>query len=81
MYYPDSKVHGANMGPTWVLSAPDGTHVGPINLAIRVGARTGLASHAMAMTDNYPVRKAARRFENTKPLDMEHFNGCDKSVL
>ena len=32
---PDSKVHGANMGPTWVLSAPDGPHVGPINLAIR----------------------------------------------
>ena len=23
------------MGPTWVLSAPDGTHVGPMNLAIR----------------------------------------------
>ena len=32
---PDSKVHGANMGPTWVLSAPDGLHVGPMNLAIR----------------------------------------------
>ena len=31
---PDSKLHGANMGPTWVLSAPDGPHVGPINLAI-----------------------------------------------
>ena len=29
---PDSKVHGANMGPTWVLSAPDGPHVGPMNL-------------------------------------------------
>ena len=25
---PDSKVHGANMGPTWVLSAPGGPHVG-----------------------------------------------------
>ena len=25
---PDNKVHGANMGPTWVLSAPDGSHVG-----------------------------------------------------
>ena len=25
--YSDSKVHGANMGPTWVLSAPDGPHV------------------------------------------------------
>ena len=31
---PDSKVHGANMGPTWDLSAPDGPHVGPMNLAI-----------------------------------------------
>ena len=25
------------MGPTWVLSAPDGTDIGPMNLAIRVG--------------------------------------------
>ena len=32
---PDSKVHGANMGRTWVLTAPDGPHVGPTNLAIR----------------------------------------------
>ena len=34
--YPDSTVHGANMGPTWVLSALDRPHVGPMNLAIRV---------------------------------------------
>ena len=27
-------VHGANMGPTWVLSAPGGPHVDPMNLAI-----------------------------------------------
>ena len=32
---PDGKVHGANMGPTWVLLSPGGPHVGPINLAIR----------------------------------------------
>ena len=32
---PDNKVHGANMGPTRVLSAPDGPHIGPMNLAIR----------------------------------------------
>ena len=32
---PDSKAHGANMGPTWALSAPDGPHVGPLNLTIR----------------------------------------------
>ena len=31
---PDSKVYGANMGPTWVLSAPDGPHVGPMSLDI-----------------------------------------------
>ena len=31
---PDNKVHGANMGPTWVLLAPDGPHVSPMNLAI-----------------------------------------------
>ena len=24
--YPDNKFHGANMGPTWVLTAPDGPH-------------------------------------------------------
>ena len=35
-YYPESKVHGANMGPICVLSAADGPHVGPMNLAIRV---------------------------------------------
>ena len=29
-----SKAHGANMGPTWVLPYPGGTHVGPMNLAI-----------------------------------------------
>ena len=31
---PDGKVHGANMGSNWVLLAPDGPHVGPINFAL-----------------------------------------------
>ena len=35
--FPDSKVHGANMEPTWALLAPDGPHVDPINFAIRFG--------------------------------------------
>ena len=35
MIIPDSNIHGANMGPTWVLPAPDGPHVGPMNLTIR----------------------------------------------
>ena len=31
---PDSKVHGANMGPFWGRQDPDGPHVGPMNFAI-----------------------------------------------
>ena len=33
---PDSKVHGANIGPTWVPSAPDGPHVRHMNFVMRV---------------------------------------------
>ena len=32
---PDSKVHVANKGPTWFLSAPGAPHVGPMGIAIR----------------------------------------------
>ena len=31
---PDSKVHGAHMGPIWGRHDPGGPHVGPMNLAI-----------------------------------------------
>ena len=31
---PDSKVHGANMGPIWGQHDPGGPHVGPMNFAI-----------------------------------------------
>ena len=31
---PDSKLHGANMGPTWGRHDSGGPHVGPMNLAI-----------------------------------------------
>ena len=34
--YPDSKVHGANMGPIWGRKDPGGPHVSPMNLAIWV---------------------------------------------
>ena len=34
--YPDSKVHGASMGPTWGPQDPGGPNVGPINLDIWV---------------------------------------------
>ena len=31
---PDSKIHGANIGPIWGRQDPGGSHVGPMNLAI-----------------------------------------------
>ena len=35
-HFPDSKAHGVNMGPIWVLSAPVGPNVDPMNFDIRV---------------------------------------------
>ena len=32
--YPDSKVHGAKMGPIWGRQDPDGPHIGPMNFAV-----------------------------------------------
>ena len=34
---PDCKVHGASIGPTWTLSAPDGPMLAPWTLLIRCG--------------------------------------------
>ena len=31
---PESKLHGANMGPIWGRQDPGGPHVGPMNFAI-----------------------------------------------
>ena len=31
---PESKIHGANVGPTWGRQDPGGPHVGHANLAI-----------------------------------------------
>ena len=49
---PDSKVHGTNMGPTWVLPAPGGPHVSPMNFAIRE-TLIGLYYHAISVASQY----------------------------
>ena len=40
--FPDSKVHGANMGPIWGRQDPGGPHVGPMNFAIWVNTRNAV---------------------------------------
>ena len=39
--YPDSKIHGANMGPIWGRQVPRGPIVGPMKFAIWVFNRYG----------------------------------------
>ena len=58
---PDNKVHGANMRPNWVLSAPDGPHVGPMNLAIRD-----------AMLIRHVAHHNGDNFRITMPVKFEH---------
>ena len=41
--YPDSKVHGAKMGPIWGRQDPGGPHVVPMNFAIWVSSLQMLA--------------------------------------
>ena len=64
---PDSKDHEANMGPTWVLSAPGGPHVGPINLPIRAKDKM---SAALSLYDGNPL--VSRGFPSTRASHTEH---------
>ena len=51
------KVHGASMGPTWVLSAPDGPHDGLMNLAIR--------DHSVLVSHHPCLKSRGRQMEPT----------------
>ena len=53
---PDNKVHGTNTGPTWVLSAPDGPHVGPMSLAIRDVSTTRTVTNDQMIIDPISFR-------------------------
>ena len=57
----ESKVHGANMGPTWVLSVPDGPHVGPMNLAIRDSCWHSVLRMRVNLSPQLQVRKNATK--------------------
>ena len=37
---PDSKIYGANMGPTWGRQDRSGPHVGPMNFALNIVLKT-----------------------------------------
>ena len=65
---PDSKVHGANMGPTWGRQDPGRPHVGPMNLAIWGGTVGSL----------YNMVNFLQNTINRQPI--AHMWGCDMGV-
>ena len=52
----DSKVYGGNIGPTWNLSAPDGPHVGSMNLAIKHTTESFAKLFTYCMTFQLPIQ-------------------------
>ena len=66
----DSKVHGTNMGPTWVLSVPDWPHVGSMNLAIRDGRQCLLGMKQQFLRYSMHVFSAGNQTPCHKKLPM-----------
>ena len=46
------------MGPTWVLSAPDGPHIGPMNLSIRGYLKSASEQFRELISDSPALRQA-----------------------
>ena len=53
--YPDSNVHGANMGPIWGRQDPGGPHVGPMNFAIWVNMQSDRNRSALVIRRYYDL--------------------------
>ena len=50
--YPDSKVHGDNMGPIWGRQDPGGPHIGPMKFAFWVSIGLAMASRELTIYHN-----------------------------
>ena len=85
-----AKFMGANMGPTWVLLAPDGPHVGPMNLAIRASkvVPDGISNYMCNIFSRWLKpssaieRKHAKIVATPKHLEIKYIKimKCQKSV-
>ena len=83
--FPDSKLHWANMGPTWVLSAPDGPHVGPTNLAIMVASPFPAVYHChcvrVAVQHPIPYESVITwAIRPTQPVCFQHFVATEGNI-
>ena len=64
--HPDSKVHGANMGPIWGQQDPGGPNVSPMNFAIR-------AAHF------YQLENSLVSIKSSKSMTPDENNGQTRS--
>ena len=62
--YPDSKVYGANMGPTWGRQDPGGPHVVPMNFAIWECKKKKLITHRGLVPNLLTPLKWDKTFDN-----------------
>ena len=69
------------MGPTWVLAAPDGPHVGPMNFVIWAllivhKFQSLPQSHVYIRNDSHQINQCEYEFENAN-YDVGHTNGIN----
>ena len=72
---PDSKVHGANMGPIWGRQDPGGPHVGPMNFAIWEN------SSVITNVNEYDFQQACTHGRNFVNLNVSIFTTIWHIVL
>ena len=70
---PDSKVHGANMGPIWGRQDPGGPRVGPMNFAIwEVMTHTCLGIGINLLSTHWPLGDMALRLHFLNNYYISH---------
>ena len=78
---PDNNFHGAHLGPTWVLSAPGGPHVGPMNLAIRGTLTWPGSTTPLVAAVCYKCLHTVRNSIQNPPTEAEiWFTLCNRSL-
>ena len=78
---PDSRVHGANMGPIWGRKGPGGPHVGPMNIAL---CDISLSTLCCVVWKHWPHEMLVRcilssvflRWSLFPPLSCMQYMGC-----
>ena len=86
--YPNSKVHGANMGPIWGRQDPGGPDVGPMNFAIWVSKNWVIIVSGNGLSQSYYLNQhwlvikgvlchLPEWFFKRKPQDTQSFTYSD----